>query len=173
MGSVSDKARFYLRQGRVEVLSKPYQHLLARVAGGHGIYEVEIFRDGRFSCQCENFTYDNGIECSHVLAAKMHPEYREWWSLRRIGEAIVQDEALKAEIPEFRLEPLKVPPASSVKPRGDRPPVEGDEETRLIRKLRFEEGRTYAEIIEALEERLGLEVSRGYIYRRLYERGED
>jgi hypothetical protein len=168
MVNVSDKARYILRRGRVEILAKPYQHMRARVGGEHGVYFVEIFRDGRFNCQCENFTYDNGIECSHALAVKMHPDYRDWWALRRIGEQIILDEAFKAEIPKFRLEPLKIPPARTVTGGGRRPPIEGDEETKFVRRLRFEEGKTYSEIIRALEEEYGLRVSRGYVYRRLY-----
>jgi hypothetical protein len=174
MTSVSDKARLLIKQGRVEILDASYHHLKAMVKGEHGKYQVEVMRDGRFNCGCDNFIYtDSTVECSHVLAVKMHQYYRDWWPLRKIdGSGTLEMNAtLRESMPLFHLESkeiIPIRPRPIIDPEKAREFIDdGDDITKYVRKLRFVDNKTYEEIIEEVRKKFGLEVSQGYVYRRV------
>lgn len=176
MVSVSDKARYLIKNNRVEITHLAYHTFQGNVVSEHGTYTVEILRDGRFNCGCDNFSYtDSNVECSHVLALKMHPKYRDWWPLKMTSDPQVLefDLSLKSRIPLFNLEPRELQPVHFRTGRIIDPDKarafaeEGDNITKFIRKLRFVDNKTYGEIREEIKKQFGLEVSQGYVYRRI------
>jgi hypothetical protein len=171
MRSVSDKARWIIKNGRVKILDMGYHRIKAQIIGDHGTYKTEVMRDGRFNCGCENFLYGGSIiECSHILALKMHPQYREWWPLEERDGELKINAAVKSNMPHFKLDPIEIPVLRSARVMGGEHLIdEGDEVTRFVRKLRFADNKTYDEIIQSIKERYGMDVSPGFIYRRVTE----
>lgn len=107
--SISDKARRIIKNSRIRFITIDFRVIKAKVQGEHGVYTTEILRDGRFNCECENFLKtDSTVECSHVLAMKMHPQYKEWFPYVLSNEDIIEKAVLKASMPTFKLNPFNL-----------------------------------------------------------------
>lgn len=95
-GSIASKAYNLLKNGNVDIddpsFSKMHATVVTMTDGGTvNDYHVNVWRDGHWSCTCENFLYSKSEivnyweegtrakpECKHCLAVKLSPEYKEW-----------------------------------------------------------------------------------------------
>lgn len=95
-GSVANKAFLLLKDGRVDVEDPTFNKMRATVItndekGNVKDHDVMVWRDGHWSCTCDNFSYSKSEvvnywgdetrakpECKHSLAVKMSPEYKHW-----------------------------------------------------------------------------------------------
>lgn len=136
--SVSMKAMLLLEEGRVvypKKLKLKTKELVVEVYGEHSgslinpdkevPYVVVIRKNGEHTCSCENATFSNANEyrqfwgdvpirakpeCSHVLAAKLHPTYFWWYS---DGKRKKENIEIKSKVKTGR---IKLPPTHSTKP---------------------------------------------------------
>jgi uncharacterized Zn finger protein len=60
--NVTEKAHRLLASDRVQIMTADENRVIARVAGDHGVYDVEWNR-GAWSCTCRNYG-----TCSHRVA---------------------------------------------------------------------------------------------------------
>lgn len=169
--AVSDKARKIIREGKIHIRKRDitYEKIKATIEGSHDTYHTEIFRDGRFNCGCEAFIYTKkrGVECSHILAIKMHPVYRDWYPCKLTDGGIFVDKRLRRSMPIYRLMP---------KDLDDNPHIdEGlvniiessdkDETEKFILWKRWIERESYNDIVESVKNELNIEVSKGEVKR--------
>lgn len=165
--SISDKARKIIKDGRIKLNTLEFRIIRATVQGEHGVYKVEVFRDGRFNCECENFLHtDSTVECSHVLALKMHPKYREWFPYVLIQNEVVEKTLLKATMPKFNLNPLnlrKIRPIDEKLVRLIENSPELDDLTKFMLRKRWVEKMSYKQIKDAVYEELDTDVSEWFV----------
>jgi len=93
--SVTTKAYKLLKEGRVDVDDPTFAKLRASVItmkdGTANEHDVIVWRDGHWTCTCENFVYSKSEnvnywgdetrakpECKHALSVKLSPDYKEW-----------------------------------------------------------------------------------------------
>ena len=165
--SVSDKARKIIMDSRIRFTTLEFRVIKAIIKGEHGSYKAEIFRDGRFNCECENFLHtDSTVECSHVLAMKMHPKYKEWFPYVLIDDDIVEKSVLRASMPNFSTISINL---NKPQPTDEKllRLIEGnknlDELTKFMLIKKWVEGMKYKQIKEAVYEELDTEVSEWYV----------
>lgn len=168
MKSVSDKARKIIRNKRIRITEVKYPKIKAVVQGDHGTYKTEIFRDGRFNCQCEGFIYTKtrGAECSHILAIKMHPAYAKWYPMKIVNEDVIIDENLKSIMPKFDLEPRDLEENRKISEdliNAIEEAAELSEMDKFILRKRWIDMKTYDEIIKSVKSTFNTDVSRRYI----------
>lgn len=173
--SVADKAKRLLSEGKVNIFKTTYARMRAIIKGDHGSYRVEVLRDGRFNCECNNYVYtDSTVECSHVLAIKMHPMYRSWWPYTVVNGELVKNDAVESEMPIFStaiLEANKHPSKhfSTISEEEFNEVERGgaNDITHFIRKCRFVDGMTYEQIVHSVLDVFGVEVSKTFIADRV------
>lgn len=82
---VESKAKMLLTTKRVTIVAVKPTYIFARVQGSKpDPYRTTVFKNGKWDCECEYF--QKGItdgnlrawECSHALAVKLSPIYKEW-----------------------------------------------------------------------------------------------
>lgn len=100
--SVARKAAALIKDGNVNLISVAYNSFSAVVItkdadGNPKTHHIVIWRDGRYSCECDHFLKSKSIrldlwssnlllkaECKHALAVKLTDQYERW--IRMIKE---------------------------------------------------------------------------------------
>lgn len=166
MKSVSDKARRIIRDKRIQITAVDFLYIKAIVKSSHGTYAVQLMRDGRFNCQCENYIHtDSTVECSHILAVKMHPIYRDWFPYKFDGSKIREIKNLKDKIPRFLLDPVDLEENKSVDERLIRIIDECNKSDidKFILRQKWIYGKKYKEIVELAKNEMNTEISEWYV----------
>jgi hypothetical protein len=151
--SVTGKARSLIKTGNVAIDDVSANEMQATVittdeTGIPKDHHVIVWRDGRFSCTCENFLYSKSEsldlwaenlrvkpECKHALAVKLDDSYKQWirmvivptnegYALRSIEAIeIITVKSLDEKISKERMLPKK----AVMSPRAMRPRINFDD----------------------------------------------
>jgi hypothetical protein len=164
--SVSDKARKIVKDRRIRILGIDFLFIKAVVTSDHGTYRVELKRDGRFNCECDNFIYtDSTVECSHVLAIKMHPLYMDWFPNKSVSGEIKELPNIKKLLPIFTLIPRELGKNRPIDERLIRIIEESDKTDldKFMLKKKWINRLTYQEIVDVVKSELDVDVSKWYV----------